>query len=120
MRYGCDFYDDRMSAERRLAIRLDSDGAATFSTRKEESGPKAAKDPLRWFGLMAPSSLRSAQKKAVSMVSTTLPSLASLDAEMREVEIEIRRARKRKDRAAKKAEQEKATRGASDGMTGNL
>jgi hypothetical protein len=47
------------------------------------------------FGILVPPSLRAAQKSAISMVEDVIPQLASTDAEMRELEIQIRRARKR-------------------------
>jgi hypothetical protein len=46
------------------------------------------------FGILVPAALRSAQSSAVTMVEKVIPQLASVDAEMREMEIRIRRARK--------------------------
>lgn len=56
--------------------------------------PKS-KDPLRWFGILSPPSLRQAQSSATKLVGTAVK-LSSVVAEMKGVEIEIRRARKRK------------------------
>ncbi|GAW24329.1 hypothetical protein ANO14919_139130 [Xylariales sp. No.14919] len=56
-------------------------------------------DPLRWFGLLAPMPLREAQAQGVRAVEQVIPRLASLNAEMAAVEIEVRRARKRRAKA---------------------
>jgi coiled-coil domain-containing protein 115 len=46
------------------------------------------------FGILTPPALRAAQWSAIFMVEGIIPRLMSLDAEMREVEISVRRARK--------------------------
>jgi hypothetical protein len=61
---------------------------------KQDAGRPTPKTPLNMFGILVPPSLRSAQASAITMVSSVIPRLASIDAEMREVEIRIRRARK--------------------------
>lgn len=53
------------------------------------------RDPLRMFGLLVPQTIRDAQSSSITMISGVIPRLVSTDAEMRDVEIEIRRARKR-------------------------
>jgi hypothetical protein len=57
------------------------------------------KDPLRMFGILTPQSLRAAQGEAVKMVEGIVPKLVSIDAQMKEVEIKIRRARKYRAKA---------------------
>jgi hypothetical protein len=57
------------------------------------------KDPVRMFGILTPQALRLAQGGAVKVVEEIIPKLASIDAEMREVEIKIRRARKHRVKA---------------------
>jgi hypothetical protein len=52
------------------------------------------KDPLRMFGILTPQALRLAQGGAINMVEEIVPKLVQVDAEMKEVEIKIRRARK--------------------------
>ncbi|KAL2109937.1 hypothetical protein VUR80DRAFT_1836 [Thermomyces stellatus] len=168
VRYGQDFYDDRMQASRRVVVTLeDGDGGVPrFSTivksldagcgeneREEkvkgeenaggepekptgkadpgenesqsEEGSETVRgsdpseneeerenktrerrrriernrDPLRWFGLVTPTPLRFAQTQGIQIVETVIPRLASVDAEMRNVEIEVRRARKRRAKA---------------------
>lgn len=61
-----------------------------------ESRPKSPQppNPLRMFGVLVPPALRRAQSSAIVMTEEVLPQLASVDAEMREMEIRIRRARK--------------------------
>jgi hypothetical protein len=60
----------------------------------QDAGRPSPKNPLNMFGILVPPSLRSAQASAIIMVSSAIPQLASIDAEMREIEIRIRRARK--------------------------
>lgn len=62
----------------------------------------APKDPLRMFGLLTPQSLRQAQSESIKSVENIMPKLVSIDAEMKEVEIRIRRARKWKAKAENK------------------
>jgi len=58
-----------------------------------------ARDPIRMFGILnIPSSLRMAQNEAINMVNI-IPQLATIDAQMKETEIQIRRARKRRIKA---------------------
>ncbi len=126
LRYGQDHYDDRMQALRRVQIAWGGSGAASFSvskdwnssapsTRGQESPDAAAendsespetkdtalalKDPLQWFGILTPMPLRLAQSNAVEAVEQLVPRLASLSARMSEVEIQVRRARKKRARA---------------------
>lgn len=56
-------------------------------------------DPLRWFGLLTPAALRQTQACAVHVVADIIPRLVSVDAAMRDVEIAVRRARKRRAKA---------------------
>jgi hypothetical protein len=57
------------------------------------------KDPVRMFGILTPQALRLAQGGAIKLVEEIIPKLASIDAEMKEVEIKIRRARKHRVKA---------------------
>lgn len=67
------------------------DGADEKPARQTDT---RSNDPLRWFGILTPPSLRQAQTEAKSAVEV-IPQLVGLDVEMRELEIEIRRARKK-------------------------
>ncbi|KAI1467037.1 uncharacterized protein F4812DRAFT_430893 [Daldinia caldariorum] len=57
------------------------------------------KDPLRWFGLLTPMPLRQAQAQSIQAVEQVVPRLASVNAQMAEVEIQVRRARKKRAKA---------------------
>ena len=162
MRYGPDFYDERMQALRQVSISneaglpiftvshssraggVDDDsrqnpppdpprpaeeggeaaaaeGAppsepvpATDDKAESEAGPKKqnARDPLRWFGVLTPLSLRQTQACAAEAVDQVIPRLASLSAEMQNLEIQVRRARKKraKERAAAARQQQQRQR----------
>ncbi|KAK8124785.1 uncharacterized protein PG998_000544 [Apiospora kogelbergensis] len=133
LRYGQDQYDDRMRASRRVVVAplplLDTnreqkeeeedevkedETEPIASSAKEMKEPKSEpttmkknKDPLRWFGLITPMPLRQAQAQSVQAVEDIVPKLVSINAEMTQVEIEVRRARKKRakaEAAAKKSE----------------
>ena len=65
-----------------------------------ETGSKITRDPLNWFGILVPPALRTSQSNFKDAVTGLIPRLASVSKEMREVEIEIKRARKRIRKAA--------------------
>ncbi|KAK2009188.1 hypothetical protein LZ32DRAFT_429207 [Colletotrichum eremochloae] len=171
IRYGPDYYDERMRASRVLDISADDRGVPHFEIAKpadamtlsktadmeaevetceargqkvigrapgggdealhdesettsadrfkDENGAEKeertskhrnkSNDPLRWFGILAPLPLRQAQTLSVQAVQDIIPQLASVDAEMKDMEIEVRRARKRRakaEAALKKSEAE--------------
>lgn len=56
--------------------------------------PPGPVDPLRWFGVLTPLSLRETQACQVEVVERIVPRLVTVDAAMREVEIQVRRAKK--------------------------
>ena len=60
-----------------------------------ETGSSMTRDPLNWFGILVPSTLRASQRNFKDAVTDGIPALASVAKEMRAVEIEVRRARKR-------------------------
>lgn len=119
LRFGPDHYDARAQALRTAHITAEeASGAPVFhvvakqhetETEAPTSGEEAAadkkppppRDPLRWFGLLTPPALRLTQASAVDAVERVVPALATVEAEMRRVEIEVRRARKRRAKAAK-------------------
>ncbi|KAL0931676.1 uncharacterized protein CTRU02_212629 [Colletotrichum truncatum] len=132
VRYGPDYYDERMQASRTLSISV-SEGdkgiprfelvkpteavtnPETHETPGDEGKPgtgdeapvekaasekaKKSNDPLRWFGILAPLPLRQAQALSVKAVEDVIPRLVSVNAEMMNLEIEVRRARKRRAKA---------------------
>lgn len=65
----------------------------------QEARTNKQKDPIRMFGILTPQALRLAQGGAIKMVEDLVPKLASVSAEMKEVEIKIRRARKHRAKA---------------------
>lgn len=121
VRYGADFFDERMQAVRTVAI--EGPAGSTFrvvkavdeapaepeaqreaageqvSTEKKKKTPKPGADPLRWFGVLTPSALRQTQACAVEAVEGVVSRLVTVDAEMRSLEIEVRRARKKRAKA---------------------
>ncbi|KAK4115222.1 hypothetical protein N656DRAFT_688495, partial [Canariomyces notabilis] len=127
--YGKDYYDERMQAVRRVRILSSSDdvrkqssengsrdaghddeeGKKTQPTFKEDTGrsqpgnkekqQSPPTDPLRWFGVLTPMPLRLAQAQAIKAVEEVIPKLATISAEMAAVELEVRRARKRRAKA---------------------
>lgn len=51
-------------------------------------------DPIHWFGVLVPPSLRQAQKSFNDVVTISIPRILTLSSQMREVEMEIGRTRK--------------------------
>jgi hypothetical protein len=54
---------------------------------------KRTLDPIRWYGILVPPSLRNAQKSFTEAIQGSLPELASTVVEMRAAEKEISRLR---------------------------
>jgi hypothetical protein len=63
-------------------------------SKKHESTKARAVDPLRWYGILVPPALRSAQSNFVSVVESSVPNLATVARDLRDQEIEIGRLRK--------------------------
>ncbi|KAI4289253.1 MAG: hypothetical protein L6R35_001491, partial [Caloplaca aegaea] len=127
IRYGQDFYDDRMQAFTRFNIGsppeqlsgrnpvLKDITSVTFlppaskkhnpektnniedcaSTAKESQPDLCISDPLKWFGILVPPALRACQSSFKDAVEGSIPSLANVSNEMKSLEIEIRRTRKK-------------------------
>jgi hypothetical protein len=64
-----------------------------------EEKERRPKDPICMFGILTPQALRLAQAGAIKMVEEIVPKLVEVDAEMKEMEIKIRRARKHRAKA---------------------
>lgn len=60
---------------------------------------KEIPDPIRMFGFTTPRELKAAQSESVSTIEDILPQLASVDSQMKALEIAIRRARKYRAKA---------------------
>jgi hypothetical protein len=158
IRYGQDYYDERMHAARRLAIEGHESSSASEGRKfsiycDDEDSPSAPaqqetdeagnaddgtpdadkeddaegskktqkkrNDPLRWFGILTPLPLRQAQQLAIQSVEEVIPRLATVDAEMASIELEVRRARKKRAKAESAAQkikqQESQTSGSAQG-----
>ncbi|KAF4997713.1 hypothetical protein FGRMN_3658 [Fusarium graminum] len=77
----------------------DTSKISTEEGKPAEKKRKKNKNPLHWFGLFAPMPLRTAQTQSLQAVEDIIPRLVSVNAEMLNVEIEVRRARKRRAKA---------------------
>jgi hypothetical protein len=51
-------------------------------------------DPIHWFGVLVPPSLRKAQKSFTDVVTVSVPNILNLSSQMRKLEMEIGRTRK--------------------------
>lgn len=93
--------DSRLSpaADKNSTVDLKSVPASSTEESCEpanlEDGKQALQDPIKWFGLLVPPALRSSQASFRAAVGDGIPALVNVDNEMKEVEIEIRRTRKR-------------------------
>lgn len=80
----------------------DDHGTGEHNDDKEgkegSSKPPVHGDPLRWFGILTPASLRAAQSTSVKAVEHVIPSLVSIMAEMDHLERELQQARERRTR----------------------
>jgi hypothetical protein len=63
-------------------------------SKKEPSSTEKLTDPLRWFGILVPPALRTAQSTFVGAVEGPIPQLATVVRDLRAQEIEIGRLRK--------------------------
>ncbi|KAL2155964.1 hypothetical protein VTH82DRAFT_707 [Thermothelomyces myriococcoides] len=104
-------HDDGGGKGTRNEMDSGASGSTTTTTTPEQGDEETKKkpkqrpiDPLRWFGILTPLPLRQAQSHSIKVVEEIIPRLATLNAEMAEVELEVRRARKRRAKAAKAEE----------------
>lgn len=70
----------------------------------EEEPNVVVRDPLNWFGILVPPALRQAQGSFRLAAGDFVPKMATVVREMREVEVEVGRARKRLARLQQKKE----------------
>ena len=76
----------------------DRDDTTPVTDDSKPSQPRKrfrSSDPLTWYGILVPPSLRSAQKSFTEAIEKQIPALASVVAEMQAVEKEVDRARGR-------------------------
>lgn len=99
---------ESVELEKKDGEELEIKGATAEGEEPENSAAQQPSRPkpnlqnaaLRQFATLPPQSLRQAQSTASQLIKELVPKLAAVDAEMRGVEIDVRRARKR----ARKAE----------------
>jgi coiled-coil domain-containing protein 115 len=65
------------------------------SEKTQEYVQAASRDPLNWFGILVPPALRKAQGSFKSALEEIVPAMATVTVQMRQIEIEVRRTRKR-------------------------
>lgn len=91
-------------------VRGDNHGETTASSQASSKSPETEpasdtkrepakrkphiSDPIKWYGILVPPSLRSAQQSFTKAVESSLPELASVMAEMQTAEKEISRLRR--------------------------
>ncbi|KAI6778391.1 Vacuolar ATPase assembly VMA22 [Emericellopsis cladophorae] len=112
-------HDDKLAEELEGKLGISDDGVEAES---EEPAPHAEQqrklgDPLRWYGLFPPTSLRTAQSASREAVHEVIPRLVTVDAKMQRLEIEIRRARKKRAKTEEKKSKVKATKSAAVGAS---
>lgn len=73
------------------------------ATSKKTPSSTSSCDPLNWFGILVPSALRRTQSSFKTAAEEIVPRIATVDREMRQVEIEVRRVRKKMLQAEKRA-----------------
>ncbi|MCJ1344037.1 hypothetical protein MMC31_002237 [Peltigera leucophlebia] len=79
------------------------------ATSKQTTSPPPSCDPLNWFGILVPSALRRTQTSFKAVVEEIVPRIVTVDREMRQLEIEVRRTRKKLLQAEKGAAKAAAT-----------
>ena len=86
--------NDESNAAEELMMRGDN-----RPPQNSEGRSNPSLDPLKWFGILVSPALRTSQSKFKDVVKDLVPAIASISKEMKEVEIEVRRARKRMKKA---------------------
>ncbi|KAL8695011.1 MAG: hypothetical protein Q9224_003469 [Gallowayella concinna] len=74
---------------------LQEDSQTSQTSQRERTPESETPDSLRWFGILVPPALRATQTSFKHAVTEAIPSLANLSNEMKSMEIEIRRMRKK-------------------------
>ena len=92
--------DDKASADDD-ATKIASDAAPAETSSQPKAKTASESDPLRWFGILVPQELRSAQTSFSSTVDDTVTDAVNTARGMREAEVEIRKLRKEIRKAEK-------------------
>lgn len=101
-KHGQDYYDERMHASRRVSIAESGveiitrtpQGAAEEKDGQSKGQKEGFSDPLRWFGILVPPALRSAQTDFAIAVEGPIERIVNLTRQMHQLEHDISRARK--------------------------
>ncbi|KAL4821066.1 hypothetical protein BDW67DRAFT_151948 [Aspergillus spinulosporus] len=95
---------DNDAAETTATLQDSSEASETKTEAEADAKPGSIRrrprtlDPIKWFGILVPPSLRSAQKSFTEAVEGSLPGLAGIVVEMQAVEKEISELRRRMGR----------------------
>lgn len=83
-------------ADTNPSAETDSSGENRAEAEVHDSDAKktAKKDPILMFGIFSPPELKAAQINSIGMVENIIPQLLTIDEEMKDLEIKIRRAKK--------------------------
>jgi hypothetical protein len=101
-------FETQFSGEVKMETSADNQSTGTDSEETDAEGgdekggvgqQKKMKDPLRWFGILTPMPLRQAQRTSIEAVEHVIPRLVTLSAQMADVEIRVRRVRKKRTKA---------------------
>ncbi|KAL4739136.1 hypothetical protein BDV11DRAFT_188445 [Aspergillus similis] len=95
---------NNIAAETTATLENSSEASETKNEAEADAKPGPIRrrprtlDPIKWFGILVPPSLRSAQKSFIEAVEGSLPELAGIVVEMQAAEKEISLLRKRMGR----------------------
>ncbi|EUC30756.1 hypothetical protein COCCADRAFT_7270 [Bipolaris zeicola 26-R-13] len=86
--------ESKQEEEPKTTSKTEESSPASEETKEKTKTTKKSNDPLKWFGILVPPALRTAQSAFVNAVEAPIPQLATLARDMRMQEIEIGRVRK--------------------------
>ncbi|KAI9813499.1 MAG: hypothetical protein M1832_006297 [Thelocarpon impressellum] len=78
------------------SVEGETDKADRFSEASHSDGEVVIRDPLRWFGILVPPALRSAQGEFTKTVTDVLPGLVQAQRDIEYLEEAIGKARQRR------------------------
>ena len=86
-------FDTTKTSDNTIKSKLQAAGPPSEDTQKNAI-TRQHRDPLRWFGVLVPPSLRDAQTSMISAVLKPVPAMAQANWQMRKLEDEIIELRK--------------------------
>ncbi|EMD65320.1 hypothetical protein COCSADRAFT_139099 [Bipolaris sorokiniana ND90Pr] len=86
--------ESKQEEEPKTTSNMEESSPASEEPKEKIKTTKKSNDPLKWFGILVPPALRTAQSAFINAVETPIPQLATLARDMRMQEIEIERVRK--------------------------